>query len=176
MCSDARFASDIEKGREKEEVFINFCNKNNIACNDLADKHLGYDFIIGKKDTRLDVKSAIYGAGAIVIETKSSKTQNNKGWWYSATHADTYVFIDKVEDDVYVMYSFKRKHIREYMDFYKCTKEMTIGNGKGIYLKVNSKNKYNNDKLSIVEWVRQNYNMKNTELYVHGDGSLCNIA
>lgn len=173
MCTSTKFYADVEKGKIKETIFKNWCDKNNQAYIEKVDEHLGYDFLVGKAENKLDVKSCSYKDGALVVEDISSIRDSNIGWWRK--DAEWYTFISSVPQmQGYMVMTLNKVWIKDYMDKYglNAINRRQIGNGYGWYIKINDNNKYNRGKLSIGEFVTSNYKIKEDSFikYVTYDG------
>lgn len=183
MCTDARFRSDLAKGKKGEKIFMNWCDKKGITYVDVRDieeyRVQDVDFLTGKNRTKLDVKynEGMLGCGALVIEDLSSVHEKNDGWWRK--ESNWFSFVAPLEEsEGYIIITLFRGWIKAYMKKYKLgiINRREIQNGYGWYIKVNDKNMYNKDKESIVDFVRKNYsnsiNIDKLVQYVDANGNL----
>lgn len=178
MSTRENFYNDLAKGEEREILFMNWCNGKGKEFIDVRDseewRKKDVDFLMtsikNNKPIPIDVKMCSLKDGAIAIETKSGKAGINEGWWnYSASR--WFVFTSKCNTranaDTYMIITLHRNWIQKWLEKYQ-PRTQWIGDGKGAYVKLNGNNKYQKDRETIIEFIK-NEGLTNSKFYFYVD-------
>ena len=177
MSNSRQFMKDLEKGKEREELFMKWCDNRGLKYLDVRDdedyRAIDVDFLMKYKtsDTYvpIDVKCCDLRAGAIMVEMTSGKYGNSG--WFEHGKAEWYVYTAPLQTaDGYLILTLRKKWIEEWIDYYN-VKTQKIGNGTGYFIKLNNNNKYQRNRSSIVEYVLDNYPRK-IFWYVDSEGKI----
>ena len=183
MSNSIQFMKDLQKGKQREELFIKWCDNRGLKYLDVRDdeyyRAIDVDFLIHVHDifsdtyVPIDVKCCSLKKGSIMVEMTSGKYGNSG--WFEHGKAEWYVYTAPLQStDGYLILTLRKTWIEEWIGYYN-VKTQRIGDGTGYFIKLNNNNKYQINRCSIVEYVLDNYDEQQIFWYVDSEGKALEV-
>ena len=137
MSNSIQFMKDLQKGKQREELFMKWCDNRGLKYLDVRDdeyyRAIDVDFLIHVHDifsdtyVPIDVKCCSLKKGSIMVEMTSGKYGNSG--WFEHGKAEWYVYTAPLQStDGYLILTLRKTWIEEWIGYYN-VKTQRIGDG-----------------------------------------------